>query len=140
MNFTRMHKYINSNVAKFVGNNELLQNRLKSKQQAFLLLYFQKVINYNSKFREFLNITLNYDKPFKNVDENRKHLENLNTVKTALVKMYITLLKIREVFRSSLGYSESDKSYFEKIIEMENLITTSIILIENRWSNQSNVD
>ena len=140
MNFTRMHKYMNDNVEKFVGNNDELKDRIKSKPQALLLLYFNRVINYNSKFREFLNISLNNDKAKNNVDENKELLENLKTVKTALVKMYINLLKIREVFRSSHGYSEADKLYFKKIIDMENLITTSIILIENRWSNRLNIE
>ena len=140
MNFTRMHKYIDTNVAKFVGNNNQLSDRVKSKPQALLLLYFNRVVNYNSKFREFLNISLKYDKPAGNVDENKEHLENLKTVKTALVKMYIDLLKIRDVYRSSHGYSEADKSYFKKIVNMENLVTASIILIENRWSNQSNIE
>lgn len=140
MNFTRMHKYINNNVAKFVGNNKELHDKIKSKPQALLLLYFNRVIHYNSKFREFLNISLIYDKAQGYVNENKEHLENLKTVKTALVKMYITLLKIREVFHSSHGYSEADKSYFKKIIDMENLITTSIILIENRWSNSLNIE
>ena len=140
MNFTRMHKYMNDNVEKFVGNNDELKDRIKSKPQALLLLYFNRVINYNSKFREFLNISLNNDKAKNNVDENKEHLENLKTVKTAIIKMYINLLKIREVFRSSHGYSEADKLYFKKIIDMENLITMSIILIENRWSNRSNIE
>ena len=54
---------------------------------------------------EFFNISLKYDKPVGNVDENKEHLENLKTVKTALVKMYIDLLKIRDVYSSSHGYS-----------------------------------